>query len=196
MIDKATLDFYAVNARQYAQTGTDQPSPRLLAFLDALAPGATILELGSGSGRDAAAMLERGFDVEATDGSPELAAEATRRLNRPVRIMTFEALEEENAYDAVWACASLLHAPAASLSGILSRVHRAMRPDALFVASYKAGSGEGRDGLGRYYNYPDADTLLGHYRDAASWSSLALDQVHGTGYDRLPTQWLWVTART
>ena len=77
----------------------------------------------------------------------------------------------------------------------LTRIHQALRPGGLFVASFKAGSGEGRDGLGRYYNYPDDETLLAHYRQAASWAGLTLDTNMGGGYDDIPTRWLWMTAQ-
>ncbi len=39
-----------------------------------LSPAASILELGCGEGRDAAALLRRGYDVTATDISPEAVA--------------------------------------------------------------------------------------------------------------------------
>jgi SAM-dependent methyltransferase len=195
MADKSTLEFYAANAATYVQHGTDQPGERLLAFIHALHAGAQVLELGAGSGRDAAHMLAHGLAVDATDASPDLAAEATKRLGRPVRQLRFDALDAEASYDAVWASASLLHAPASELTGDLTRIHRALRLGGLFVASFKAGSGEGRDRFGRYYNYPDADTLLVHYRAAADWAELTLESVLGSGYDNEPTQWLWMKAR-
>lgn len=196
MPDDPTLSFYADHATTYAGHGAGRaPAPQLLAFMAALAPGATVLELGSGSGRDAAAMLARGLDIQPSDASPELAAQSERRLGRPVRIMRFDELADESAYDGVWASASLLHAPASELTGDLARIHRALRPGGLFVASFKAGTGEGRDRFGRYYNYPDAATLLDHYRRAAPWISVTLQKVEGSGYDKKPTEWLWVTAR-
>lgn len=197
MADDKTLAFYAAHAADYVRHGTDQPNLRLQRFLDKLPEAARILELGSGSGRDAAAMLARGFDVQATDASPELAAEAEKRLGRPVAILRFDQLDVQADYDAVWAKASLLHAPAAELSADLRRIHAALRPGGLFTASFKAGTGEGRDSLGRYYNYPAPKTLLAHYAAAAAaaWSSVELETVNGSGYDRLPTQWLWVTVR-
>lgn len=109
--------------------------------------------------------------------------------------MRFDQLDAQAAYDAVWASASLLHAPAAELTEDLARIYRALRPGGLFVASFKAGSGEGRDTFGRYYNYPDADTLRAHYVAAANWADLTLASVMGSGYDNAPTPWLWMTAR-
>lgn len=195
MPDNPTLDFYAAHAADYVRDGADQPSTQLLAFMAALLPGARILELGTGSGRDAAAMQARGFDIDPTDASPELAAAAEQRLGQPVRLLRFDQLDAEQDYDAVWASASLLHAPASELTDDLRRIHRALRDGGLFTASFKAGTGEGRDRFGRYYNYPDATTLMGHYAAAADWASCDLATNMGGGYDGEPTQWLWVTAR-
>ncbi|WIY52681.1 class I SAM-dependent methyltransferase [Devosia sp. YIM 151766] len=195
MPDDPTLDFYARNAARYVAHGGDAPDPRLVAFVDELPEGAGILELGAGSGRDAAYMARRGMQVDATDASAALAEEAEKRLGKPVRLLRFDQLEALETYDAVWACASLLHAPASELTGDLARIFRALRPEGLFVASFKAGNGEGRDRFNRYYNYPDAETLLAHYRSAADWAFLSLDTVAGGGYDGQPTPWLWVTAR-
>lgn len=195
MADDRTLDFYARNAAQYVQHGAEAPSRYLLSFVAALPAHARVLELGSGSGRDAAFMLSQGVDIYPSDASSQLAREAESRVGRAVRLLRFNELEEAEAYDAIWASASLLHAPASELSDDLARIHRALRPTGLFVASFKAGTGEGRDELGRYYNYPDADTLLTHYREAAGWASLHIETTMGSGYDGKPTQWHWVTAR-
>jgi SAM-dependent methyltransferase len=195
MADDETLRFYADNAATYAARGQGTPEAELQTFLGRLHSGARILELGTGGGNDAASMIALGFDVHPTDASPELAAQAQPRLGRPVRIMRFDELVEESAYDGVWANACLLHAPSAELTDDLARIHRALRPGGWFVASFKAGSGEGRDTFGRYYNYPDRATLEGHYVSAAPWAELAITERLGSGYDNQPTLWHWVTAR-
>lgn len=194
MADDETLRFYADNAATYAARSPGGLSEQLEAFLGRLPAGARILELGTGGGQDAAVMLERGFAVQPTDASPELAAQAATRLGRPVRIMRFDELAEHRAYDAVWANACLLHAPRSELTQDLSRIHHALRPGGLFVASFKSGTGEGRDTFGRYYNYPDRTTLEGHYTASAPWTDLAITERLGSGYDNLPTVWHWVTA--
>lgn len=194
MADDDTLRFYAENAATYVQRQR-RIGTHLAHFLAALPAGATILELGSGGGEDAAHMLSQGFDIHPTDASPELAAEASRHIGRPVRVMRFDKLDADAQFDGVWASASLLHAPDAELAGNLAQIFRALKPGGLFVASFKAGSGEGRDQFGRYYNYPSAETLLARYRAAAAWSELGLTEEDGGGYDNLPTRWLWVAAR-
>lgn len=194
MADDDTMRFYAGHAATYAQHRTRPSGHALDAFLAMLPAGARILELGCGNGVDAAHMLSRGFDVDATDGTPELVAEARRRIGDAARVMRFETLDAVAGYDGVWACASLLHAPAATLPDILRRIQTALRPGGVCVASFKAGSGEGRDGMGRYFNYPSAEALEAAYR-AAGWTDLRLETNMGSGYDALPTRWLWMTAR-
>jgi SAM-dependent methyltransferase len=188
------LDFYARHAAEYAARSRRGAAPQLDAFLAALPAGARILELGSGGGQDAAAMLARGFAVDATDGSPELAAEARRLLGVPVRVMRFEELDAIAAYDAVWACASLLHVRRAELVPILRRVHTAVKPGGIVCASFKAGDGEGHDRFGRYYNYPSAAELEAFFTGAGDWSRLAITTVPGGGYDNQPTEWLRIEA--
>ena len=94
--DEQTLAFYERDAAAYASHARRE-HPRLAEFLSRLAPGARILELGCGGGTDAEVMLAAGFDVEPTDGSPMLAAEAARRLGRPVRVLLFDDLDDEGA---------------------------------------------------------------------------------------------------
>ena len=102
---------------------------RLTAFLALLPPGARILELGCGAGGDTAEMLTQGFDVRATDGSPEMAAVASKRLGRSVETLLFHELDEVEAYDAVWANACLLHVPRDELADILKLIWRALKPE-------------------------------------------------------------------
>lgn len=194
MPDPETLKFYADNAKTYVRH-VQGPTPQLAGFLAHLPPGGAVLELGTGNGRDAAAMLAAGFDVTPSDASPALAAEAEARLGRPVRIMAFHELDAAAAYDGVWACAALLHAPRDELTDDLARIFRALRPGGHLVASFKAGGGEGRDALGRYYNYPTASELHAHLEAAAGWASITISENDGSGYDGQPTRWLWANAQ-
>jgi SAM-dependent methyltransferase len=188
--DDATLRFYAAEAPVYVASGQDGANRHLHAFLDRLAPGARILELGCGGGRDCAAMLERGFDVDPTDGVPEMARKAEKRIGRSVRVMRFDELNAEVEYDAVWASASLLHVPRQSLSGVLARVHRALRPGGLHYASFKAGGQEGRDRRGRYFSYLTLDEMKSAYAASGKWSIAWSDEFIGGGYEG--ATWPWV----
>lgn len=192
--DQKTLAFYEAEAPVYAANGAQGASRHLPDFVAALPSDAAILELGCGGGRDAEALIAAGFHVDATDGCTALAEKAAARIGQPVRVMRFEELAIADRYDGVWANACLLHVPRAGLSDILKRIHLALVPRGLFVASYKTGLDEGRDRFGRYFNYPDKDRLLSTYAKAASWASIAITERSGGGYDGLQTDWLDVRA--
>jgi SAM-dependent methyltransferase len=191
--DADTLGFYATEAELYAGRARELGAVRLQRFAGLVPPGGQVLELGCGGGQDSEALLAFGLDVTATDGSPELAAQATQRLGRPVFVLLFEDLAAQAAYDGVWANACLLHVPRPALAGIVARVRRALRPGGAFYASFKAGEAEGRDRFGRYYNYPDAGWLREAY-GAGGWSRLDIDEDLGGGYDQEPTRWLHALA--
>lgn len=193
--DKATLRFYADEAPAYAAQGRDSPSRRLTAFMERLAPGAHVLELGCGDGRDSEAMLARGFDVDPTDGAEAMAAQAAKRLGRPVRVMRFDALEAAEVYDGVWANACLLHVPRPALTDILSRIFTALRPGGIHAATFKTGGVEGRDGLGRYFNYLSADQAEAVYRGSAAWEIASIQTYAGGDYEGGRRPWVAVTVR-
>jgi SAM-dependent methyltransferase len=193
--DEATLRFYTDEAQVYSARGRDGPSQRLNLLLDRLKPGARVLELGCGDGRDSEAMLARGFDVHPTDGSEAMARQAEVRLGHPVCTMRFDELAAREAYDGIWANASLLHAPRSALLDILARIFAALKPGGIHVATFKAGSAEGRDGLGRYFNYLSAAEAQAAYRGSADWEILSIQSYTGGDYEGGRRPWIAVTAR-
>jgi cyclopropane fatty-acyl-phospholipid synthase-like methyltransferase len=186
------VNFYDANAATYAADGS--VNPRLVPFLSKVANGGAILELGTGSGHDAKTMIEAGFVVDATDGSKELAAVASSYLGQTVRIMRFEELAAEQAYDGIYAAASLLHVPRIDLPFVLRRIYAALVPNGVVWASFKTGANEGLDGLGRYYNYLDATELTSLWQAAGPWTKMEIEQWLGSGYDDQPTAWAAITA--
>ena len=193
-MDDDTLQFYRRNAEAYAGWAK-APSTRLVGFLALLPPAGSILELGCGAGNHAAEMLARGFVLRATDGSPEMAEVASRKLNHPVTAMRFDELDEHDAFDGVWASACLLHVPRDELAAILERIHLALKMGGVFYASFKAGEGDGRDSLGRYYNYVSEDWLRAAYASAGSWQLLSLDTSEIKSFDATPDTLLHLVMR-
>ena len=193
-VDRQTLDFYQDRADEWTAALPFAYSPQLDAFLDLLPPGARVLELGCGDGRDAERMIARGFAVDPSDGTPEMARRAGERLGRAVPVMRFDELAAEGQYDAVWCHTSLLHVPEAELPAILARVHRALRTGGKHWASYKGGDGGGRDDHGRFYSYIPLARLDAAYRAAGAWTELAVSSEPGTSFGGTPTIWHAVLA--
>jgi len=194
-VDEATLQFYRGHAEAYAGREITSRKARLAAFLALLPNGARILELGCGAGGDTAEMLAQGLDVRATDGSPEMADVASKRLGRPVETLLFHELDAVEAYDGVWANACLLHVPRDQLAHVLSLIWRALKPGGAFFASYKEGEAGGRDALDRYYNYPSREWLSATYAEAGAWNALSMERGEVKGFDDKMAAMLFVVAR-
>jgi cyclopropane fatty-acyl-phospholipid synthase-like methyltransferase len=97
-------------------------------------PGARLLELGCGSGRDAAYMLARGFDVIASDAVQEMidAAEACHPAlaGRLCRICLPRDLTPSlGPFDGVYAVATLMHLTRPAIQNVFSRIRRILVPE-------------------------------------------------------------------
>ncbi len=91
--DDNTISFYASEAQAYTSRGASALTRHLTRFTSVLPAGGKVLELGCGAGQDSEAMIAAGFDVTPTDGTPQMAAEASRRLGRAVDVLLFEDID-------------------------------------------------------------------------------------------------------
>lgn len=108
-MNNKTLDYYNKNADNFVANTISVDYKRTQdKFLDKI-QGKRILDFGCGSGRDTKYFLEKGYEVEAIDGSEELCKAASKYTGRQVRQMLFQKLVEQNRYDGLWACSSILH---------------------------------------------------------------------------------------
>jgi len=146
-----TMTYYQRNAQTFfdATVGVDMAS-LYAPFLNRVVPGGRVLDAGCGSGRDAKAFSALGYQVEAFDASAEMVELAAAYTGLPVRQMTFSALEDEERYDGIWCCASLLHLPQAELPEAMQRLARALKPGGVWYLSFKYGVGE-REKEGRHF---------------------------------------------
>lgn len=192
--DPDTIAFYQARAPHWVFHSGDAHSHQLDGFLDQLPEGSAVLELGCGGGRDAARIKARGFAVDATDAVPALVKRANEAFGLGARVMAFHQLEADAAYAGVWAHASLLHCPRASLPDVLARIHCALVPGGLFFSSYKLGEAEGRDLLGRLHNFPSPAWLLEAYGTAGF--VIESQQVYaGKASDGTQRDWIDLTVR-
>lgn len=148
-------DYYQLHAQRFFSETVDVDMSELYRpFVAHLKPGARILDAGCGSGRDAKAFSEMGYEVEAFDASAELVELARQHTGLPVKQMRFEDITEVERYDGIWCCASLLHVPLAELPGVMAQLSEALKPGGVWYLSFKYGSGE-REKDGRRFTDMD-----------------------------------------
>lgn len=146
-----TLDYYIRNAREFIEGTAGVDFSRIQNhFLSLLPKEALILDFGCGSGRDTKYFLEKGFRVEAADGSEELCRLASAYTGIPVKQMLFQELDETEKYDGIWACASILHLRRDELPKVLMKICRALKRGGILYVSFKYGDFEGERN-GRYF---------------------------------------------
>jgi SAM-dependent methyltransferase len=122
-------------------------------FLQYVKPGGRILDLGSGSGRDLKAMLDRGYFPLGIDASPSLAKLAGDFSGATCLTLRFEDLKFGSEFDAAWACASLLHMPKIQMPSILQNIHRSLAEYGVLFVSVQIGQGEKLLPDGRFFAY-------------------------------------------
>ena len=146
-----TLDYYNNNAHRFTSDTLDVEFSDIQdRFLAELQPEALILDFGCGSGRDSRYFLQKGYKVEACDGSEEMVKTASRNAGIPVKQMLFSELDEQEKYDGIFACASILHVPSAELPDIIGKMKKAVKKGGILYVSFKYGSFEGVRN-GRYF---------------------------------------------
>ena len=112
-------------------------------FTSYLEEGASVLDLGCGSGRDSLTFLNMGYDVTALDGSEEMCSLASIHTDLDVLHMQYEDLDFEEVFDGIWACASLVHLEKEELPEVLKKISKALNPGGIFYRSVHKGDFEG-----------------------------------------------------
>lgn len=180
-----TIPYYDRNATACfdATIGLDL-SIVYLEFLPYVPAPGHILDAGCGSGRDARAFIERGYRVTAFDASKQMAELASRFLGRPVLSLRFDEMAWIEAFDGIWASASLLQVPQREMREVFHRFVRALKPEGVWYLSFRSGDGESRDELGRDFTNYTANALAALIGEFACLAIVKLWQFADVRKDR------------
>ncbi|MEX1301299.1 MAG: class I SAM-dependent methyltransferase [Desulfotignum sp.] len=130
----ATIQYYATHVEELIRRYESADVSDLHSLLrDSFPSGARLLELGCGSGRDAAFMLENGFDVTASDGVPEMidaaAAGHPALVGRLCRICLPRDLTPAlGLFEGIYAVATLMHLTRPDILEVFARIRRILVP--------------------------------------------------------------------
>ncbi|MBO5198306.1 MAG: class I SAM-dependent methyltransferase [Lachnospiraceae bacterium] len=119
-------------------------------FYEVVKEGGAVLDLGCGSGRDGLALLDHGFDVTLLDGCEEMCRLAEAHTGLDALHMRFEEMDFDEAFDGIWASASLLHVKEEDMTDVYHRLIRSLVPGGVLYVSYRHGSFKGMRGE-RYF---------------------------------------------
>lgn len=95
-------------------------------------------------------FLDRQYKVTALDGSPELCKTAKAFTDQEIICMRYDEMQWVEAFEGIWACASLLHVESDQLPYIMKKVIDALKRSGIIYMSFKYGDFEGMQN-GRYY---------------------------------------------
>ncbi len=140
-----TIAVYDAAANAYAlQASTRCPSMQRKLFASLIKKGGSILDAGCGSGRDSVYFVEQGFQVTGIDLSNKLLAIAKKSAPKAtfvlgdLRHMPFQ----EKQFDAIWACASILHIQHSEMEKVFQGFFSVLQHGGILYVHVKKGEGE------------------------------------------------------
>ncbi|MCX7884183.1 MAG: class I SAM-dependent methyltransferase [Caloramator sp.] len=163
-------------------------------FLKYLNKEAHILDAGCGSGRDTKYFLDMGFNVTAIDASREMVKLSSNFTGKKTLKMNFEEMDFKNEFDAIWACASLLHVPKTHINEILKRFYDALKDNGIIFASFKYGEGQEVRG-GRLFNNYNENTLKELIDDVTIFKILEIWKTEDVREERKNEYWISIIVK-
>lgn len=150
-----TRESYNRTSDAYTERVADlHPTEFAREFYHLMFPHAHILDLGCGSGRDAAIFVKDGYNVTGIDFSENMIIRAKENAPKGNFIlMDIENIQFQNeTFDGVWSSASLLHVPKGKILDVLKSVWKVLKPYGGFGIRLKDGEGERLEKDRRYGN--------------------------------------------
>ena len=152
MSEERTIHYYNENAEQYFQeTVSADMAVTCDRFLKYVRPGGTIVDIGTGSGRDLKYFTEKGYAAEGIDASEELCKLASDHTGVPVICTRIQDWKPGRQYAGIWACASLLHLKMDEIEDFICRLPDLLEEGGIAYISLKSGIKTGTDEKGRYF---------------------------------------------
>lgn len=151
-------NYYDKNAKDYiTNTINCDMSHHYQKFIKYLPSNSKILDIGFGSGRDMIYFKSKGYIVEGIDTSIEFVNNM-KSQGYNVKLESVEDMNYINKYDAIWACASLLHVKRENLEKTFINCLQALKENGILYCSFKYGNQEILAGE-RYFNYINEDII-------------------------------------
>ena len=145
-------NYYESNAERYAaETISADMSEQYQRFLPLLKKGAKILDVGSGSGRDACYFQKQGYQATALEPSKNLCREIRKVFSGEIVCSDIQNYRPTERYDGIWACASLIHLQEEEILCFFKKIDMYLNDNGIVYASGKSGISTGEVEDGRFF---------------------------------------------
>ena len=147
------MSYYSEHTEEYIQQTFSTDMSEKYALLEPfLHEGASILDVGFGGARDMMHFKSRGYDVSGIDIEPNFVKHALS-LGLDATLSDVREYQTQRKYDAIWACASLLHLTQEELFPVIDKLLSFLKIDGVLFLSMKKGEGMKIDEKGRRMLY-------------------------------------------
>lgn len=145
-------NYYESNAERYAaETFSADMSEQYQSFLPLLKKRAKILDVGSGSGRDACYFKKQGYQVTALEPSKNLCREIRKVFPGEIVCSEVQSYQPMERYDGIWACASLIHLKEEEVLHFFEKIDLYLEDSGIIYVSGKNGISTGEVEDGRFF---------------------------------------------
>ena len=159
-MDEKTKIAYEANSRAIAQEHLKlRPEELYLLARQYFIPGTKTLDLGCGSGRDTAWLIENGYDafgVDYTEGFIEFAKEYFPHIKEHFSINSLPKLEgiADESFSNIFCSAVIQHIPRSDLLESIRNILRVLKAEGKLILSFRGPMGETpREADKLYENY-------------------------------------------
>lgn len=188
-MDPKTIAVYDANSDQFiADWMTQTPAMIRALVLKHFSPPAAVIDVGSGSGRDVAWLMEQGFQAEGVDASEGLIAAATSKF--PHGVFRLDRLPElantaSSSFDYALCSAVLMHLPKQEVSSAVRNIVRVVKPNGKLICSVRPSRQQGeREADGRLFTELALDELAELFAQHGC-QVIASEQSAAEGSDRI-----------
>lgn len=169
-MDKKTIDTYNKTAKEYDEETVDFWKIFPSSFIDAFKKEVEgkVLDVGSGSGRDALILKEVGLDIVCLDAS-EVMIKLTNEKGFNSVLADFNDIPfPDESFNGVWAYTSLLHVPKSEIVKSLSEIRRVLKNNGILglgliegdTEEYRESIGVNLPRLFAYYTKKEVEHIL------------------------------------
>ena len=136
-------------------------------------------------------FLQKGYDVKAFDPSKEMIKYASEFTGIKINEGKWEDLDAKEAYDGIWASASLYHVSRADMAPTFKKISDALKSKGILFASFRDRPDDFVDSEGRALTSFDKVTFTDFLSTIGLFDILKLEERIDTRKDKKNEKWLF-----